>query len=65
MKDSHDFLPKTLDIIDMDLESILDQTWIRKTSGYEEQANYLYFLRDEINKRIRKANKARKAKEEA
>ena len=58
MKDTNDYLPSTLEIIDRDIELIKDQEWARADSGKNEAQNYLLFLRDEVNKRLKAERKA-------
>lgn len=59
MKDHNDLLPDTIAIIENDLDRLKNQDWIKKTSPFDAQLNYLYFLRDEIYSRIIKTNKDR------
>ena len=55
MKDTNDYLPSTLEVIDFDLGQL------EKYGDSDSQLNYLYFLRDEVNKRIKTENKNRKS----
>lgn len=54
MKDHNDYLPKTIEWIDSDLEALAER------GDTDSKLNYLYFLRDGINKRIKEENKKRK-----
>lgn len=56
MQDHNDYLPSTVAVIDRDLSALEER------GDADSQLNYLLFLRDEVNKRIKAENKARKAK---
>ena len=59
--DHNDLLPALFSGMDGHLEILADQPWARKDSGVDAKLNYLYFLRDEVNKRIKAENRKRKA----
>lgn len=56
MKTHEDYLPSTVAVIDMDIAAL------QENGDSDSVANYLYFLRDEVNKRIKAETKAKKAK---
>lgn len=58
MKDHNDLLPSTLKFVDMDIADLKEQGY--RDGGADATLNYLYFLRDEINNRIKATKKAQK-----
>lgn len=60
MIDHNDLLPALVSGIDGHLDILADQPWARKDGGTDAKLNYLYFLRDEVNKRIKAENRKRK-----